>query len=40
VRISVYLESSRRSLGLEMSAIQLAAIADLGANLGIEVEVD
>jgi Domain of unknown function (DUF4279) len=40
VRLSLYVESSRRMLGIDVSANQLAAMRELGAHFGVEVDTD
>jgi hypothetical protein len=40
VRLSLHIESSRSMLGIDISADQLAAIAELGAYWGVEVTCD
>jgi Domain of unknown function (DUF4279) len=40
VRLSLYIESPRRMLGIDLSAERLAAIGEFGAHLGVEVDTD
>lgn len=40
VRLSLYIESPRRMLGIDMSAEQLTAIGEFGAHFGVELDTD
>ena len=40
VRLSLYIESPRKMLGIDLSAEQLTAIGEFGAHLGVEVDTD
>jgi hypothetical protein len=40
VRLSLYIESPRKMLGIDMSAEQLTAIGEFGAHFGVEVDTD
>jgi hypothetical protein len=40
VRLSLYVESSRSVVGLDVSSAQLTAIGELGAHFGVEVDTD